>query len=63
MLCASCDRIVERMTINTVRYCPSVFDAGLPVFHYDHLSDPDEALRVIADTRRLTPIAIGPYGN
>jgi hypothetical protein len=62
MVCASGDRIVERMT-TLISDCPDVFDAGLPVFHYDHLSDPDEALRVIADTRRLTPIAIGPYGN
>ncbi|MGA9358120.1 MAG: cytochrome P450 [Mycobacterium sp.] len=54
------------MTINTVRdcpsVCPSVFEAGLPVFNYDQLTDPDEALRVIADTRQQSPIAIGPYG-
>ena len=42
--------------------CPSVFDAGLPVFRYDHLTDPDEAMRVIADTRKQAPFAIGPYG-
>jgi cytochrome P450 len=42
--------------------CPSVFDAGLPVFHYDHLTDPDEAHRVIAEARAQAPIAIGPYG-
>jgi cytochrome P450 len=42
--------------------CPSVFDAGLPTFRYDHLTDPDEALRVIADTRKQAPIAIGPFG-
>ncbi|MGO9154008.1 cytochrome P450 [Mycobacterium sp.] len=45
-----------------IRDCPSVFDAGLPVFRYDDLTDPDEALRVIADARRQAPIAIGPYG-
>jgi hypothetical protein len=40
MVCASGDRIVERMTTLTSD-CPDVFDAGLPVFGYDHLSDPD----------------------
>ena len=30
---------------------PSVFDAGLPAIAYDHLTDPDEAHRVIADAR------------
>ena len=50
------------LTSDCPNVCPSVFEAGLPVFGYDHLTDPDEALRVIADTRRLTPIAIGPYG-
>ena len=34
----------------------------MPDLRYDHLTDPDEALRVIADTRRRSPIAIGPYG-
>jgi cytochrome P450 len=42
--------------------CPSVFDAGLPTFRYDHLTDPDEAHRVIAEARARAPIAIGPYG-
>jgi hypothetical protein len=59
MVCAPCDRIVEPMT-TLISDCPSVFEAGLPVFRYDHLTDPDEALRVIADTRRQSPIAIGP---
>ena len=49
------------MTIDAV-LAPSVFDAGPPTFRYDHLTDPDDALRVIADTRRRSPIAIGPYG-
>ena len=49
------------MTIDAV-LAPSVFDAGPPTFCYDHLTDPDDALRVIADTRRRSPIAIGPYG-
>jgi cytochrome P450 len=65
MVCASCDRIVERMTIQPVlapSVCPSVFEAGLPTFRYDHLTDPDEAMRVIADARKQAPIAIGPYG-
>src|ERR1700722_11409132 len=50
------------MTIQTVRDCPSVFAAGLPSIAYDHLTDPDEAHRVIGDARRQAPIAIGPHG-
>ncbi|MEB4211153.1 cytochrome P450 [Mycobacterium sp. 94-17] len=42
--------------------CASVLDAGLPTLHYQHLTDPDEAHRVIADARARAPIAIGPYG-
>jgi cytochrome P450 len=50
------------MTTQTAHECPSVFDAGLPTFAYDHLTDPDEAHRVIADARSRAPIAIGPHG-
>ncbi|HTY27558.1 MAG TPA: cytochrome P450 [Mycobacterium sp.] len=50
------------MTAETVHSCPSVFDAGLPTIAYDHLHDPDEAHRVIADARRQAAIAIGPHG-
>jgi cytochrome P450 len=52
------------MTIDTVpiRSYPSVFAAGLPTFAYDHLTDPDEAHRVIAGARQQAPIAIGPHG-
>ena len=42
--------------------CPSVFDAGLPTIAYDHLTDPDEAHRVLSDARQQAPIAIGPHG-
>jgi cytochrome P450 len=42
--------------------CPSVFDAGLPAIAYDHLTDPEEAHRILADARREAPIAIGRYG-
>jgi cytochrome P450 len=45
-----------------ISHCPSVFDAGLPSISYDHLTDPDEAHRVIADARKQAPIANGPYG-
>jgi cytochrome P450 len=48
-------------TVQTSR-CPNVFDAGLPTFSYDHLTDPDEAHRVIAQARSVAPIAIGPHG-
>lgn len=50
------------MTIVQASTCPSVFDAGLPIIAYDHLADPDEAHRVIADARKQAPIAIGPHG-
>jgi cytochrome P450 len=42
--------------------CPSVFDAGLPAIAYDHLTDPEEAHRILADARRQAPLAIGRYG-
>jgi cytochrome P450 len=48
-------------TVQTSDY-PNVFDAGLPTFAYDHLTDPDEAHRVIAEARSMAPIAIGPHG-
>lgn len=41
---------------------PSVFDAGLPTIAYDHLTDPEEAHRILADARGQAPIAIGRYG-
>jgi cytochrome P450 len=63
------DRIVDStpteeaaMTIVQTTTCPSVFDAGLPTFAYDHLTDPDEAHGIIADARKQAPIAIGPHG-
>lgn len=50
------------MTIDQTATCPNVFDAGLPIIAYDHLTDPDEAHRIIDDARELSPIAIGPHG-
>jgi cytochrome P450 len=50
------------MTTVQTSHCPNVFDAGLPTFSYDHLTDPDEAHRVIAQARSVAPIAIGPHG-
>ncbi len=55
-------RIVDTMTIQTALDCPSVFDAGLPAIAYHELTDPEEAHRVIAETRAESPIAVGPYG-
>jgi hypothetical protein len=49
MVCAHWDRIVDRMTTLTSD-CPSAFD-GLPTVDYHHLTDPDEAHRVIAEAR------------
>jgi cytochrome P450 len=48
-------------TVQTSR-CPTVFDAGLPSLSYDHLTDPDEAHRAIADARTQAPIAMGAHG-
>jgi cytochrome P450 len=52
------------MTTDTIHAgsCPSVFDAGLPTIAYDHLTDPDEAHRIIAHARQQAPIAMGPHG-
>ena len=52
------------MTIDTVPTgsCPSVFDGELPTVAYDHLTNPDEAHRIIAQARGQAPIAIGPHG-
>jgi cytochrome P450 len=50
------------MTIDTAPTNTLVFDAGLPAIAYDHLTDYEEAHRVIADARRQAPIAIGPHG-
>lgn len=49
------------MTTTTTQY-PSVFDAGLPTVEYQHLTDPDQAHARIAQARRQSPIALGPYG-
>jgi cytochrome P450 len=39
-----------------------VFDAGLPTLAYEHLDDPAEAHRLIAEARNQAPIAIGVHG-
>ena len=51
------------MTIATASTstCPSVFDEGLPTIAYNHLTDFEEAHRVIAVARRHAPIAMGPH--
>lgn len=48
--------------IMTTTICPTVYEAGLPSIAYDHLTDPDEAHRVIGHARRRGPIVIGPHG-
>ncbi len=55
--------IVDFMTTVQASFqtSPNVFDAGLPTFAYDHLTDPDEAHRVIAAAREQAPIALGPH--
>jgi cytochrome P450 len=50
------------MTTLTCRRYPDVFDAGLPSIAYEHVDDPEEAHRLIAQARRQAPIAIGPHG-
>ena len=42
--------------------CPNVFDAGLPVLAYEHLQNPDDAHRLIAQARNRAPIAMGTHG-
>jgi cytochrome P450 len=37
-------------------------ETGLPSLAYDHLHDPDEAHKVIAEARQQAPIAVGPHG-
>jgi cytochrome P450 len=46
----------------TTSICPTVWDAGLPSIAYEHLTDPDEALRIIGRARRQAPLAMGPHG-
>jgi cytochrome P450 len=46
----------------TTSICPTVWEAGLPSIAYDHLTDPDEAHRVIGQARWQGPIAMGPHG-
>jgi hypothetical protein len=41
--------------------CPNVFDAGLPSIAYDHLTDREDALRVVATAHQQAPIAMGPH--
>ncbi|AQT82282.1 cytochrome [Mycolicibacterium litorale] len=50
------------MTTEPFDSCTSFSVTGLPTLAYDHLQDPDEAHRAIADARRRAPIAIGPHG-
>lgn len=41
---------------------PSIFETTWPTFAYHDCTDPDEAHRIIRQTRRQAPIALGPYG-
>jgi cytochrome P450 len=50
------------MTTAEVSEAPSVFDADIPVLEYEHLTDPGQAHRVIADARRQAPIAMSSHG-
>lgn len=49
------------MTTSIARH-PNVFDAGLPIVDYQHLTDPAQAHACLAEARRQSPIAIGPFG-
>ena len=60
MVLAAFRRIVDAMTSQPVLDCPSVLEAGLPTVDYEHLTDPFEAHRVIAEARRQAPIAMSP---
>ena len=48
--------------IMTTSICQTLSEAALPSIAYDHLTDPEEAHRAIADARRRGPLAIGPHG-
>jgi cytochrome P450 len=51
------------MTVDmTTRLCPNVFEAGLPILAYEHVNDPEEAHRLVAQARARAPIAIGTHG-
>ncbi len=50
------------MTTTETAQAPNVFDAGLPTIAYEHLTDFEEAHRVLADARGRAPIAISPHG-
>ncbi|MGB3896838.1 MAG: cytochrome P450 [Mycolicibacter sinensis] len=50
------------MTTTISSTCPTVFDAELPVFDYQHAQHPDEAHQIIRRARERAPIAIGPHG-
>ena len=52
------------MTVDTLPAlgCPNVFDAGLPILAYEHVHNPDEAHRLIAQARNLAPVAMGTHG-
>jgi hypothetical protein len=54
----------DTMTTDTAQAspCPNVVDGGLPSIAYDHLHNPEEAHRIIAQGRRQGPIAMGPHG-
>jgi cytochrome P450 len=46
----------------TTSICTTRSEAGLPSIAYDHLYDPDEAHRAIAQARQQGPVAMGPHG-
>jgi hypothetical protein len=52
------------MTVDMMptRSFPNVFDAGLPILAYEHVDDPEEAHRLIAQARKRSPIAVGTHG-
>lgn len=52
------------MTVDTMPtpVCPNAFDAGLPILAYEHLHDPEEAHRLIAQARSRAPIVMGTHG-
>jgi cytochrome P450 len=46
----------------TTTICPTVWEVGLSSLAYDHLTDPDEAHRAIAEARRHGPMVMGTHG-
>ncbi|MDT5353112.1 MAG: hypothetical protein QOJ56_1644, partial [Mycobacterium sp.] len=46
----------------TIKTHASSVDAALPTISYEGAPDPEQAHRISRRARRLSPVAMGPYG-